>query len=247
MRFAAAIMAGMTGMACAIIAYQQISRVERRAQPIGNFLGHRAGYKLSHLTYIGRMSAPRQSRFNGRIADSPHGCTAPGCTEPGEFRAPLRPSVRSDEPPEWQWFCLEHVRAFNARYNYFAGMSPEEIYESQRPYAGWDRETRAFSAQATLGHNPRWADFIDPLDALNAHYRTARAAPHDPRLTADEQKALAVLGLAAGADRRALRQRYAMLVRRYHPDHNGGDRRHEAQLQKVVAAYERLRKSAIFA
>lgn len=56
-----------------------------------------------------------------------------------------------------------------------------------------------------------------------------------------------MLGLSFDADRKALRARYSDLVRRFHPDRNGGDRSHEARLQEVVEAYNRLRTSALFA
>ncbi|WP_436424557.1 J domain-containing protein, partial [Enterococcus faecium] len=56
-----------------------------------------------------------------------------------------------------------------------------------------------------------------------------------------------VLGLAADADRMALRKRYSELVRRYHPDRNGGDRSHETMLQQVIAAYQQLRQAPAFA
>jgi curved DNA-binding protein CbpA len=56
-----------------------------------------------------------------------------------------------------------------------------------------------------------------------------------------------VLGLGMDADRKALRQRYSDLVRKFHPDRNGGDRSHEAALQRVIEAYQQLRKSPAFA
>jgi len=61
------------------------------------------------------------------------------------------------------------------------------------------------------------------------------------------RKAYEVLGLAFDADRRALRSRYSELVRRYHPDRNGGDRSHEGRLQQVVEAYNRLKATRAFA
>lgn len=97
---------------------------------------------------------------------------------------------------------------------------------------------------------PRWADFDDPLDAIGARVsgiksraqrETAMAA--DDKFTRDEAGALEVMGLGLDADRRRLRRRYSELVRRYHPDRNGGDRRHEARLGRVVEAYQLLRKS----
>ncbi|MBA3895561.1 MAG: J domain-containing protein, partial [Sphingomonadaceae bacterium] len=62
-----------------------------------------------------------------------------------------------------------------------------------------------------------------------------------------DRRALEALGLDANADRRALRTRYSELVRRYHPDRNGGDRSHEAALQRTIAAYQQLKGSVAFA
>ena len=67
------------------------------------------------------------------------------------------------------------------------------------------------------------------------------------RFTKPEQRALSVLGLGDDADRHSLRQRYSALVRRYHPDKNGGDRSHEGRLGEVIEAYQLLRKSAALA
>ena len=176
-------------------------------------------------------------------------CEHPGCEEPGEFRAPADRGRRSgfDGPGAWRWLCLDHVRAFNGGYNYFEGMSPEEIADEQRPYAGWERETRAFSAQAQSA-SPRWADFVDPLDAISARFAEIRRPRADGKPLSDaDRRSLKVLGLGHDADRRALRARYAELVRRYHPDRNGGDRSFEKALQDVIAAYTHLKTAPAFA
>jgi len=195
----------------------------------------------------------RHTRFHGRVEGSARACSFPGCANAGEFRAP--PENRrdaADGPPQWRWFCLEHIRAFNQEYNFFKGMSSEEIDEAQRPYAGWGSETRAFSTNAASGTPPpRWADFDDPLDAIGARFKArmaemAQRADGKP-LSGEDRSALKTLGLAPDADRKALRTRYTELVRRYHPDHNGGDRAHEKALQDVIAAYTHLRKAPAFA
>ena len=191
---------------------------------------------------------PRQPRFHGRVPGERQ-CTEPGCEQPGEFRAPPEDGARADfnGPGAWRFLCLDHVRIFNARYNFFTGMSAEEISAQQRPYAGWERETRAFNVGA--GGTPRWSDFLDPLDAIQARYGAGRhAARKDGKPLSDgERRALRVLGLDADIDRRALRQRYSELVRRYHPDRNGGDRSHEKALQDVIEAYTLLKGAAAFA
>lgn len=191
----------------------------------------------------------RGQKFHGRYESGGRGCQAPGCGEPGEFRAPGHRAPSFDGPGDWRWLCLEHVREFNAGYDWFEGMSAEEILAAQSPVAGWASETRAFRAGAA--GMPRWADFDDPLDAIGARAadirRRAAGREEMARFTLREREALGVMGLGPQADRHELRQRYSVLVRRYHPDRNGGDRSHEARLQLVVEAYQLLRKAAAFA
>lgn len=205
-----------------------------------------------------REQTRRHDRFHGRVAggDS-RPCLFDGCENPGEFRAPPENVSRAhDGPPQWRWLCQEHIREFNQQYNFFKGMSAEEIAAAQRPYAGWERETRAFSAAGVTGTPPpRWGDFSDPLDAIGARFRErmaeARANTQERAdgkfLSPDDRKALRTLGLSVDADRKALREAYTGLVRRFHPDHNGGDRSHEQALQDVIAAYGHLRKATAFA
>ena len=165
----------------------------------------------------------------------------PGCGQPGEYKAPLAPA-NFNGPGSWRLLCLDHVREHNAKYNFFEGMTPEEISDAQSPFGGWERSTRAF---ATIGDpGPAWSDFSDPLDAIAAQFRGGRSdAPSTSRFSQPERRALSVLGLAEDADRHALRNRYSKLVRRYHPDRNGGDRSHERRLGEVIEAYQLLRRS----
>ncbi len=188
-------------------------------------------------------------RFHGRIRDSRRACDWAGCAEAGEFRAPGFRSSGFDGPGDYRWFCLDHVREFNAAYDAFKGMSADEIWAAQSPVSGWERETRAFNPIAGIDCAPRWADFDDPLEAISARARARKPVERkDGRpVSPDERRALDTLGLQIDADLRALRSRYSDLVRRYHPDRNGGDRSFEARLQDVVEAYQLLRKSAVLA
>jgi hypothetical protein len=191
--------------------------------------------------------ASRSPKFHGRVEGAAAHCAVKGCLEPGEFKAPLtQPSF--DGPGAWQWLCLEHVREHNARYNYFAGMSSEEIEAAQSPIAGWDRSTRAFAHTAGADPAPPWADFSDPLEAIRGRFGTRRReAPVQSRFSSDERRALHVLGLGEDSDLHGVRKRYSELVRRYHPDRNGGDRTHETKLGEVLGAWATLRNAAAFA
>lgn len=194
-------------------------------------------------------------RFHGRVESKGRACERPGCREAGEFRAPGRRPHGFDGPGEWRWFCLPHVREFNAGYDWFDGMSAEEILRAQSPIAGWQTESRVFRPTAGIEDAPRWADYADPLDAISARARgirsraegRARAMHREARFSPEEARALEVMGLGSDTDRTRLRRRYSELVRRYHPDRNGGDRAHEAKLTAVVDAYQLLKKSAALA
>jgi hypothetical protein len=195
----------------------------------------------------------KQSKLHGRFEGEDHACGAVGCSEPGEFRAPGPRGPGFDGPGDWRWFCLDHVRAFNSAYDWFEGMSADEILAAQHPAAGWANSStrRAFRADAGVDGVPRWADFDDPLDAIGARAKDIRQGAAGraeyARFTPREREALTTMGLSPDIDRPGLRRRYSELVRRYHPDRNGGDRSHEARLGRVVEAYQVLSKSAAFA
>ena len=186
----------------------------------------------------------RGKRFHGRVQhDTPTACAMPGCEHPGEFRAPRgnRGGGR-----DWQWLCLDHVRAFNAGYNYYDGMTPEEIAHAQSPHPSWERGTRAFASNAYAR-----SDIDDPLGILRQRYAKgafARATAKNGRvLTGKDRDALSVLRLDEEASLADIRRRYTELVRQYHPDANGGDRTHERKLQDVIDAYTHLKSAAAFA
>jgi hypothetical protein len=189
--------------------------------------------------------ATKQSRMHGRIEGAQARCAVPGCSAPGEFKAPLQPA-NFDGPGHWRFLCLDHVREHNAKYNFFEGMSTDEITEAQHPLAGWERPSRKFAANGA-DPAPRWSDFSDPLDAIATRFGSIRENGQPTRFRKPERRALSVLGLGGDADRHQLRQRYSALVRRYHPDKNGGDRSHEGRLGEVIEAYQLLRKAPAFA
>jgi hypothetical protein len=190
--------------------------------------------------------ATKQSRLHGRVEGARARCAVPGCGAPGEFKAPLQPA-NFDGPGSWRFLCLDHVREHNAKYNFFEGMNTDEITRAQHPLAGWDRPSRRFAANGA-DPPPKWSDFSDPLDAISGRFGSIRARSAAPsRFSKPERQALSVLGLGDNVDRHALRQTYSTLVRRYHPDKNGGDRSHETRLAAVIEAYQLLRKSPVFA
>ncbi len=161
-------------------------------------------------------------------------CDAPGCENPGEFRAPRDRSRLRD----YYWFCLEHVRAYNQAWDFYKGLSPEEIEIQLRDDTGWQRPTWPLGR---LGANGRIAPEMlkDPLslfgEAPPQRQKSAREAP--PELRA----ALDIMGLGWPLTSDELRGKYKELAKRLHPDHTGGDKVAEEKLKDINRAYSLLR------
>ncbi len=169
----------------------------------------------------------------------PRPCDAAGCEAPGEFRAPRSRSKLND----YLWFCLPHVREYNSSWDYYKGMSPQEIEANLRHDSGWHRPTWPLGR---LGAARKLSPEIlrDPLGMLHeAPPPRARAGRETPEKAPPELRAaLDVLGLEWPVDHRAVRSRYKELAKRFHPDVNNGDRSAEEKLKDVNRAYSLLRQ-----
>jgi DnaJ domain len=166
-------------------------------------------------------------------------CQHPGCTRKGEFRAP---KGRDFEGQFFQ-FCLDHVKAYNATYNYFSGMSDGAVRDYQKDAMTGHRPTWTAGVNGTVGAESK-VDAATLLRARLERLRKAReaAGEHRPKpLTKATIKALDMLGLDPGADRAMIRTRFKELAKRMHPDLNEGDRSREDKLRAIIDAYNYLK------
>ncbi|WP_119167589.1 J domain-containing protein [Algihabitans albus] len=160
-------------------------------------------------------------------------CDHPACAETGLHRAPRD----RNQPGAFYWFCLEHVRAYNLSWDWFAGMSEMEIEAQRRRDQIWDRPTWSFAGSDQV------EDCQDPFD-LFAEEREAsrrRRAERRRRARSEEELALAELDLSAPATLAEVKIRYKFLAKRLHPDANGGDPAAEDRLKSVNRAYATLK------
>jgi DnaJ-class molecular chaperone len=153
---------------------------------------------------------------------------------------------------EHYWFCQAHAAEYNRNWNFFAGMSEGEIRARQAQSAAGDRPTWEFKAgkysreAAAASHGfGKGQGYRDPFNLFGQAGGGAGAAttPERRRLGKLERNALADLDLDENADGPKIRARYTELVKRCHPDANGGDRSAEHKLQRVIKAYQTLRKA----
>ena len=82
-------------------------------------------------------------------------------------------------------------------------------------------------------------DLRDPFE----FFRDGGAPEPKRRVPPLAAKALDTLGLDSDAGKTEIHARYKLLVKRLHPDSNGGDRSSEARLAQIILAYRQLRKA----
>lgn len=165
----------------------------------------------------------------------------PGCRAPGDHRAPRTRIANS-----YMWLCLDHVRAYNAGWDYFRDMDENEILRYQREAVIGHRPTWPLGSGPGNGDfengragEPAYAQFTRTFfdeDMIFAHHRDAGSGRLEPK----ERRSLAELDLTAPTSLQEIKMRYKQLVKRYHPDANGGDKAAEERFKSVKEAYEYL-------
>jgi DnaJ domain len=167
-------------------------------------------------------------------------CEWLGCTETATHRAP---KGRGREKDYWR-YCLHHVREYNQSYNFFAGMS--------------DADVMAYQKDALTGHRPTWkmgtgkgtarpdmhtfSHQTDPFGLFGEGMQREQQRRAETRVIRNaERKALDTLGLEVGATGQQVKMRFKELVKRHHPDANGGDRSTEDRLVEIIQSYNYLK------
>jgi hypothetical protein len=191
-----------------------------------------------------RVKKPDPEAVNREPTDRP--CDHIGCARAGSHRAP---KGRAHEGQFWH-FCVEHAAAYNKRWDYFAGMSDSELEDYQRREETGHRPTWTFRSGRLDRHSAAARGFragqgADPFAMFGQGESGQPAARPRRRLTRLQAKALDVMQLEENADPGQIRARYAELVKRWHPDSNGGDRAAETNLQRVLQAYQSLKAGGL--
>ncbi|MEM9332547.1 MAG: DnaJ domain-containing protein [Pseudomonadota bacterium] len=172
-------------------------------------------------------------------------CQWEGCDKPATHKAPLG----RDREGQYINLCLEHVREYNKSYNYFSGMGDDDIARIQK--------------DALTGHRPTWTMGVnkdgkkspysdgDPRAAIadriiaRSMRRTGQMGANGPaarKLRPLERKAFDDLGMPSSASPDELKTKYKALVKKHHPDMNGGDRGAEERLRQIIQAYKILKQ-----
>ena len=201
------------------------------------------GFDMSVST--AKKNNPRGRRgMSGAFETSRRQCENSGCHEPAKYRAPKSPDILDD----YFWFCKDHVREYNLKWNFFDGSSEEELQKQMESDRVWERETKPFK---TSEEQRAWSRLgvDDPHQVLgaNATQNPGKSITGATRkLPSSERRALDVLEAKDHWAKAEIRKSYKSLIKILHPDMNGGDRSQEEQLSEVVWAWDQIKDSRSF-
>jgi len=197
-----------------------------------------------------RVSADKKKRsrtrrgMSGAFETSTRACEHPGCQETGQYRAPKSP----DDLDDFFWFCKDHVREYNLKWNFFNGQTEEEFAAQVDKDRVWGRETKPFGKRGEEAKAWARLGVDDPHQILgeNATRNPGKSITGTRKLPPTERRALDILEAKDHWTKAEIRKSYKALIKILHPDMNGGDRGHEDQLSEVVWAWDQIKDSRNF-
>ena len=162
-------------------------------------------------------------------------CEWENCRLTGKFKAPLE----KDNSKNYKWLCEEHIKLFNNNWNYFEGMSQNEIENFVKSDLTWHRPTQQFGSSDNF-FNILWNNALN--DKFN-YFKGEKAANSlkNRKLTERDKDAFAIMGLDLNADWPIIKKKFKTLVKKFHPDKNSGNRQFEDKLKKITLAYNHLK------
>ena len=162
-------------------------------------------------------------------------CEWENCKEIGKFKAPLE----KDNSKNYQWLCEEHIKLFNKNWNYFEGMSQDEIENFLKSDLTWHRPTQKFGSSDNF-FNILWNNALsDKFNIFNSekNFNSMKGR----KLNEKDRDAFKIMGLEFNADWSIIQKKFKTLVKRFHPDRNAGNKEYEDKLKKITLAYSHLK------
>ena len=162
-------------------------------------------------------------------------CEWKNCKESGKFKAP----IERDNSKNYKWLCEEHIKTFNKSWDYFDGMSQNEIEVFLKSDLTWHRPTQKFGSVD---------NFFTILwnNALNDKFNIFKEeefihANKNNKLCEKDKDAFRIMGLKFNEDWPSIQKKFKILVKKFHPDRNLGNKQFEDKLKKVTLAYSHLK------
>ena len=162
-------------------------------------------------------------------------CDHKNCKKIGNYKAP----IEKDNSKKFRWLCLDHVKEFNRSWDYFRGMSDQEVCEFLKSDMTWHKPTQAFSSPDNF-FSILWKNTLNEKgDVLsNGHTKTIGTKIN---FSDKDRNAFKIIELEVGTKWDKIQNQFKKLVKKYHPDMNAGNKKFEERLKIITLAYTQLK------
>ena len=162
-------------------------------------------------------------------------CEWDKCKENGKFKAP----VEKDNIKNFKWLCEEHIKQFNNNWNYFEGMSQNEIESFIKSDLTWHRPTQKFGTADNF-FNILWNNALgDKFSFFKDNEKEYKNK--NRKLTEKDRDAFKIMEIEYNADWTSIQKKFKTLVKKFHPDKHSGNKQYENKLKKITMAYTHLK------
>ena len=162
-------------------------------------------------------------------------CDYKNCKKIGKHKAP----IEKDNSKKFRWLCLDHIKEFNQKWDYFKGMSDHEIYNFLKSDMTWHKPTQSFNSPDNF-FNILWKNTLNEGEnILNGKH--GKKIKTKINFSNKDREAFKIIGLEVGAKWDIIQNQFKKLVKKYHPDMNAGDKKFEEKLKIVTLAYTQLK------
>ena len=164
-------------------------------------------------------------------------CDWENCDQTGSYRAPLE----KDNSKKYRLLCLEHVKVFNKKWNYFSDMSDQQVEYFIKSDLTWHKATKSFSSSDNFFKvlwNNTLKDELDK-DKFKSEFNHMRQFKFDHK----DIKAFGILGISVGLKWQKIQEKFKVLVKKFHPDMNSGNKKYEEKLKLITLAYTQLKNT----
>ena len=161
-------------------------------------------------------------------------CEWENCSNEGEFKAP----AEKDNSKNYKLLCEEHIKLFNKSWNYFEGMSQNQIEIFLKSDLTWHRPTQKFGSTDNY-FNILWNNTLsDKFKIFNDEEKTYI---NKNKLCEKDKDAFKIMDLELGSDWPTIQKKFKTLVKKFHPDKHSGNKQYEDKLKKITLAYSHLK------
>ena len=161
-------------------------------------------------------------------------CEWENCNKSGKFKAPLE----RDNSKNFKLLCKEHIKMFNKNWNYFDGMSQEEIEIFLKSDLTWHKPTQEFGSSDNF-FNILWNNALG--DKFKIFQEKKYFNTSSRKFSAKDRDAFEIMGLEFNTDWTTVQKKFKILVKKFHPDKNLGNKKYEDKLKKITLAYSHLK------